>query len=76
MEAKSGNEFLRKVVKIILDESRIVGNGSFMKENHKKLLDFKYPKELEVYQVLRVFLTMSSNDYYRIKVSIKMCAKS
>jgi hypothetical protein len=51
MEAKNGNEFLRKVVKIILDDSRIVGNGSFMKENHKKLLDFKYPKELEVYQV-------------------------
>lgn len=45
---KSGNEFIRCLVHVILDEWKIVGNGDFMKRNHSKIVDFKYPDQLEV----------------------------
>ena len=48
MDSEKGNEFLREIVRIIFDEQKIVGNTEFIKENHKKLLEFKYPEELEV----------------------------
>jgi len=58
MEAKSGNQFLRKVVKLILDDCSIVGNRDFMKQNHEKILEFIYPKQLEVKQ------NFSLNNYF------------
>jgi hypothetical protein len=47
-KSRKGDEFVQKVVKLILDEACIVGNGDFVKENNVKLVDFKQPKELEV----------------------------
>ena len=44
----TGNEFIRALVKVILDEWRIVGNGEYMKKNHEKIVDFKYPQEIGV----------------------------
>ena len=48
MNSSEGNEFLREMIAIILDEQKIVGKPDFIKENHQKLFDFKYPEELEV----------------------------
>ena len=47
-EDASGNEFIRRLVQVIIDEWRVIGNGEFMKANHKQFLYFKYPEELEV----------------------------
>ncbi|RWS23647.1 glutamate decareboxylase-like protein [Leptotrombidium deliense] len=39
--------FLRSVVKMILDEKKIVGSAALMKSENQTLVDFKQPKELE-----------------------------
>lgn len=49
---RKGNEFLRKLVQLMLDETALVGNGPFMKANHPKLFDFKQPRVLEVSNLL------------------------
>ena len=49
MDSKgNGNEFIRKLVAVMIDEKRIIGNRQFISDNHQKVLDFKYPQELEV----------------------------
>ncbi|XP_054155646.1 cysteine sulfinic acid decarboxylase-like [Oppia nitens] len=47
MTSNTGNEFLRQIFDIILNEEKIVGNENFIKDNHKNIVDFKHPKELE-----------------------------
>lgn len=44
---QTGNEFIRAVSRVLLDEWKIIGNGDFMKRNHVKIVDFKYPHEIE-----------------------------
>lgn len=48
MSSDDGNEFLRKVVSLILDEAKIIGGGEFVKKNNAQLVEFKQPADLEV----------------------------
>ena len=36
----TGNAFIHRLVKVILDDSKIIGTGDFMKTNHKFFIDF------------------------------------
>lgn len=42
------DDFIRAVVQLILDEWKIVGNGEHMKRFHPRIIDFKYPHQIEV----------------------------
>lgn len=46
----AGNDFIRSLVSLMLDQEQIVGSGAFIKQVHgNKLIDeFKYPHELRV----------------------------
>lgn len=47
-----GDEFLRRLVTLMLDESNIVGDGRYLLENNDSLVDFKQPADLEVDKAL------------------------
>lgn len=56
MSKKIGNEFLREMVRLILDETALIGNGSFVRERHARLIDFAQPKQLEVFLIQVKFI--------------------
>lgn len=56
MSKKIGNEFLREIVKLILDETPLIGNGNFVREKHARLVDFAQPKQLEVFLIKVKFI--------------------
>lgn len=44
----AGNDFIRSLVNLMFEEARIIGDGKFMEQNHEKIINLKYPNEIEV----------------------------
>lgn len=45
---ETGNEFLTKIVDLIVNETKIVGHPDWVQQHNPKVINFKQPAELEV----------------------------